>query len=328
MEMTSPLPSLQPKAQHYVPCFYLKGFTDNDHVLWVCEKGKPIRKSKPKDEANRPDYYTHVASATRDETAEEFLESSESRAAPMILKLANPQFCLTPEKARDLYLFVAFMFARVPSIREYHDVLAATVAKEFQKRQAQDKQRFHEMYDRFRKATGEFLETDAEALRQIILAGQYDVIQSSTAFNLDTMFDSAFAVLQVIANFSYEVLYAPSGSFFVTSDAPVVTILPDGSGKQVNVNVGFGWPDVEVFFPLNKRACMRLKRGIEPGAIEINDRGVTQINRVVMACASRHLFSSQGHKRIARLFDEYGCTVRPGKESFLPGPIPEPRDTT
>jgi hypothetical protein len=42
------------KAQHYVARFYLKGFTQ-DRVLWVCEQNKPIRKSKPKDEAHRAD---------------------------------------------------------------------------------------------------------------------------------------------------------------------------------------------------------------------------------------------------------------------------------
>jgi Protein of unknown function (DUF4238) len=64
------------KAQHYIPKFYLKGFTDEQGKLWVCEKFKPIRDSKPKLEAHRPDYYTHAEQGERDETAEEYIEAS------------------------------------------------------------------------------------------------------------------------------------------------------------------------------------------------------------------------------------------------------------
>ncbi len=46
------------RAQHYVPKFYLKGFTDKAGALWVYERHKSLRESKPKHEANRPDYYT------------------------------------------------------------------------------------------------------------------------------------------------------------------------------------------------------------------------------------------------------------------------------
>src|SRR6266700_4597498 len=102
------------KAQHYIPKLYLKGFTDKQKKLWVCEKFKPIRASKPKDEAHRPDYYTHAEHGQRDETAEDMLEHIESRAAPIIRKLANPQYVLTPENAGRVVMLVAFLFARVP----------------------------------------------------------------------------------------------------------------------------------------------------------------------------------------------------------------------
>src|SRR5713226_1981225 len=101
--------------QHYIPKFYLKGFTDKEGVLWVCEKLKPIRPSKPKREAHRADYYTHSEKGERDETAENVLKEVESRVAPIIRKLANPRYVLTPENAGHLIMFVAFMFVRVPS---------------------------------------------------------------------------------------------------------------------------------------------------------------------------------------------------------------------
>src|SRR5690349_313567 len=108
---------MEAKDQHYIPKLYLKGFTDKNGVLWVYEKFKPIRASTPRDEAHRPDYYTHSETGERDESVEGVLEKVESRVAPVLRKLANSQYVLTPENASHLIAFVSFMFARVPSWR-------------------------------------------------------------------------------------------------------------------------------------------------------------------------------------------------------------------
>jgi uncharacterized protein DUF4238 len=145
---------LDAKDQHYIPKFYLKGFTDKKGVLWVCEKFKPIRPSKPKLEAHRADYYTHSEQGKRDETAENVLKEVESRVAPIIRKLANPQYVLTPENAAHLITFVAFMFVRVPSWREALDKMSARVAKDHQVKVARDRERFYKLCADFEKSGG------------------------------------------------------------------------------------------------------------------------------------------------------------------------------
>jgi Protein of unknown function (DUF4238) len=48
-----------PRAHHYLPVFYLKGFTSPyAGRLSVYEKGKPLRKSTPVNEAHRRDLYS------------------------------------------------------------------------------------------------------------------------------------------------------------------------------------------------------------------------------------------------------------------------------
>src|SRR5690242_7796122 len=78
--------------QHYIPKFYLKGFADSQQRLYVYERGKTFRQSKPKAEAHRPDYYTHTEEGARDTTAEDNLKVVESRVAPILRKLASPEF--------------------------------------------------------------------------------------------------------------------------------------------------------------------------------------------------------------------------------------------
>jgi hypothetical protein len=322
---TNPLP--EPKAQHYIPKFYLKGFTDKQGRLWVCEKFKPVRTSKPKHEAHRPDYYTHAEQGERDETAEDTLEEIESRAAPVVCKLANPNFKPTPEQMGHVYLFIAFTFARVPSWRENLDRLFSRVAKERQLSLAKDKEQFQRLCADMERDTGKPLDIDAEELRQYILKGKYEIVQASRAYNLGSMFQSALSIARTLQEFGYEVLYAPKGRFFLTSDSPVFTLQPE-TNRQATIGMGFGWPRVLVHFPLNKRACLRLKRGAEPAAIEISEYDLGQINRVTMANASQFLYSSEGYRRISRLFDQWGCKIEPGKNAFMPTPEPPKQSST
>ncbi len=310
-------PPSEPQAQHYIPRFYLKGFTDKQRKLWVCEKFKPIRESKPKDEAHRPDYYSHSERGERDETVEDTLEEIESKAAPAILKLANPQSTPTKKQMGHVYLFTAFMFARVPSWRENLDRLFSRVAKERHVRIASDKEGFHKMCADMERQTGQPLGMDVEEMRRYILRGEYEIVQSSKAYNLRSMFESALSVAQTLQEFSYEVLYAPQGHFFLTSDCPVFTLLPEGN-KQASIGMGFGWPKVLVHFPLNKRACLRLRRGVEPAAVGIGEYDLGQINRVTMANATKYLYSPEGHRRISRLFDQWGCKIEAGKNAYMP----------
>ncbi|HEX8817536.1 MAG TPA: DUF4238 domain-containing protein [Terriglobales bacterium] len=304
-----------PKAQHYVPKFYLKGFTDKSGVLWVCEKHKPIRSSKPKEEANRPDYYTHVSGEKRNEMAEDILKELESRAAPIIRKLANPQYLLTPENAAQVIMFVAFQFARVPSWREHLDRMASDLMMNHLRKEAGDKEKFYQTCAEIENSNGKKLGLDFEELRQDVIQKRFD-IQQSTAFNLGSMVTSAAGIAKELATWGYEGLYAPEGSFFVTSDSPVYTVQPDGNG-MASIGMGFGWQNVEVYCPLNKRMCFRMKRGIQPRGVFVDLAHVDQINTLMMMTATQYLYSSQGYRRIARLFDERGCKIQAGKNAFL-----------
>lgn len=312
-------PASEPKAQHYIPKFYLKGFADRHKTLWVCERFKPIRSSKAKDEAHRPDYYTVTEQSHRNETAEDILKEVESRAAPIICKLANPQYTLTRENASHVIMFVAFLFARLPSWREYLNNLSVQLAWKMLLRAVGDKEEFHKTCAAIEKEQGNSL-GDPEEFRQAVLNRGFDIEQSK-AHNLGSMCLSACSIAKSLATMGYQAFYAPQGRFFLTSDSPVWTLQPDGAGEAA-VGIGFGWDNVEVYCPLNKRTCFRMKRGIEPMGRVIEEGRVDEINRVTMATAVQYLYSSESHRRIARLFDERGCKVQVGKNAFMSNPQP------
>jgi hypothetical protein len=309
-------PVQQPTAQHYIPNFYLKGFTDKTGVLWVYEKFKPKRPSKPKHEAHRPDFYTHTERGFRDESGEAALRDIESRARPVICKLANPQYVLSVDGFAHLVIFVSFMFVRVPSWRDYLNNALTKVMRQSQIERAKDEVKFHQQCAEMVQSSGKPLGMEPEDLRQFILKGQYEIEQTSEAFSISEMFTSGIAVMDQLRNFGYEVLYAPKDKFFVTSDCPVHTVQPDGKG-QATIGMGFAWPGVEVFFPLNKRACLRLKKGLRPGRVSIPQRKLETINNIIMSTATQFLYSNENSRRLSRLFDERGCKVLAGRDAFL-----------
>jgi hypothetical protein len=315
------------KAQHYIPQFYLKGFTDNGK-LWVLEKWNAPRASRPKNEAHRPDFYTFHDLGYRDEAAERTLCLVENEVAPIIKKIANKTTDLTAQQISSLYIFVSVMFARVPNWRTMLDSKAGELLKEMMLKKAQNKEDFNADYRRFyrqRHQTDEELMTEAEKMRALILSGQWAAEQKSVGYNLKMMFQSAFAIAETIAPRSLELLViqpheqsgAPEESAFLTSDSPVVTLLPEAGGKA-SIGIGFGCEGAEVFMSLNKRVCLRIYEGkVHQRRVLISRDMVKQINNVIMAAATRYVYSSRGERRLARLFNEYGCKIIPGKNAFV-----------
>jgi hypothetical protein len=141
------------EAHHYVPKFYLKGFTDKK-VLWVYEQGKPPRASKPKEEAHRENFYTYDDKGYPDNSVEKSLSTAESVVAPTFKKLANRQCQMSDEERDNLFVFVAMTFARVPAFRNYLDYAMARVMKHHNKEQAQNKDEFYAHCKKIESETG------------------------------------------------------------------------------------------------------------------------------------------------------------------------------
>jgi hypothetical protein len=300
---------------HYVPKLYLKGFADNG-ILWVHEKGKAPRKSKPKDEAHRDNYYSHSDRGYVDDSVEKMLGKAESLVAPVIRKLANPQFRMSPIQRSELYMFIAMMFVRVPAYREFLDLLAARFMKAHSQEEARNADKFYASMKRFESDTGESV-GDYEKLREFLLSEAYTVSQNSAGYNLRMALESSLTVSAVLeTEYKYDVLYAPADLFFMTCDNPVMTLQP-GAGEMAFMGGGIGRPDTQVLFPLNKRACLRLHRRGRNGQEAVKESRTKQINDVVMAYAQQYLYAPRGYRRISRMFQERGCKVKYGENALM-----------
>src|ERR1700732_4798211 len=120
--MGTPAQHVEAADHHFVPKFYLKGFTGSSKKLWVYEKGcNAPRESTPKHEGHLENYYTFTDRGYPDDQAEKMLAKVESAIAPIIRKLANPLFVMDENQRSELYTFVALTYVRVPAYREFID---------------------------------------------------------------------------------------------------------------------------------------------------------------------------------------------------------------
>jgi hypothetical protein len=320
--MTTPAQPAATADHHYVPKFYLKGFTGDKGALWVYEKGKnKPRESKPKNEGHRENYYSFADRGCLDDSTEKILSRTESIVAPTIRKLGNPQFKMSDQQCSELYSFVSLMFVRVPAYREFLNSMAARMMKAYSQQQARDPEKFYASMKEFEAKTGQSV-GDLEKLRKFAASDDYSVTQQSDGYNLLLTFRSGLAIAEIFEReFRHDIYYAAQGCFFMTCDNPIVTIEPDTDGRAW-VGMGVGRPRTEVIFPLNKRACLimsRRGRGLQGPASPVRTR---QINEMIMAASQKFVYGPQGTRRIARIFNERGCFLKYGENAFLGDPPP------
>src|SRR5260370_12523377 len=108
------------RAHHYVPVFYLKGFTSpipkDKEFLWAYEQGKPIRKSKPVNEAHERDFYAYEDDEGNRRDLEQPLSAIESTMAPLFQAItAHDHFRFHLDDFEGLPIFIALPVVPRPS---------------------------------------------------------------------------------------------------------------------------------------------------------------------------------------------------------------------
>jgi len=308
------------QAHHYVPRFYLKGFADPSNSspkkrrIWVYQKGKGPRLSTPEHEAHQKDYYGFEDASGSKRSAEELFSHVESTVAPVFRRVDAPTFYFSDDEKSAMAFFVAGMFCRGPSNRDFIDAMSGRVAKAMMQEEALDSTRFMKEYERFRtKREGAI---SAAELRTAILDGQYDVEQKSRGFNLQIMVEMMLILEGILLYRNWVLLHASGDMNFVTSDNPVFTLIPEEGGKAA-IGSGFGVPGVEVYFPLTAQTCLMITEDPPPGSAVISDRMVDQINGITIFCAKRFLYAPHKSTELAERFERDGCQISYGVNALM-----------
>lgn len=314
------------RAHHYVPVFYLKGFTSptlkDREYLWVYEQGKRIRKSKPVNEAHQRDFYSFEDENGQRRDLEQPLSGIESVLARFFRVIDDPRYHrFHPDEFEGLTIFMALMWVRGPFGRDLVNQLSAQVMKAVVRQYAEDAEKFQRVYDDVVEQYGTKPDVSAEEVRSSILNREWNYEQKSSGYTLHKMFQGVPVVSGILRQKAWEVLTSEGDDYFCTSDCPVITILPDGAGKAT-IGAGFGVPGVRVYFPLTKRSCLVLKDRARCIGRVVPRGMVQEINKFLMVGARRFLYACEKNTAMEKLFNKIGCKSVPGENAFMRDPAP------
>ncbi len=281
-----------PKRHHYVPAFYLAGFTglrkrDGQFAVYDREK-KEFRTQTPDSSAHQRFYYaTEGEHGERDLSIEMFLGELEGAAKPLIDKL-EIQAEVSDEERATLALFFALLHTRVPQFERSLNEMADLTQKTINRLR-------YPTVDEVRGAMREIgrerpcppSATAEEAFG--MLTGDEYTFAPHRNDNIRIMLRMAIEIGGLFDQFTWHIVHTVLDSQFLTIDAPVVLLPPhDWTGER---GYGFLTPGTMTLIPLTARSALFMENagaGIDHRAMP--DEGVHINNKGMVSHSERYAF--------------------------------------
>lgn len=204
---------------------YLKRFTESGFLVVYDRVTNKIRRDKPKNVATMKDFYIiESPEGVRDDSIEAaVLGGLEAEAAPLIDSLASGS-TLSDLQLAALAKFLAFLCVRVPAFSESYAGLNQSLARVVFRRLAGTPERAAKFLARRRKSLPFSPDKFAAFVNSDAL-----VIPPNKAERIHLMIEMSAPLIPAFQDMAWDVLLAPAGARFVTSDGPMGFIPLEGA---------------------------------------------------------------------------------------------------
>ncbi|WP_036015842.1 DUF4238 domain-containing protein [Bradyrhizobium yuanmingense] len=307
----------EPKSHHYVPRFYLRGFSG--------EKGKLFAVNRPTGHSFRPppegvaaeNYFNRIDLEGMDKNElEKALAEFEAEMAPALERVKEAKSLAGEEDRAHIMNFMAALALRNPSTRDalsqIHDQLARLhFAEEFRTQAAVDQAVAAGML-----ATGT---TVAEV--QKVLADERFPMPKPLLMALEI--DMHDPLTEKLWHRKWQIIEAKEGTF-VTTDDPICLRWKDGKGPG-GLSPGFGLKETEVIFALSPTLCLRGSFEGEENVIEADAKAVGEINSFIISNARNQVYARDHEFKFKNEAGELrsGATLAQDKRFLDAGKKPE-----
>jgi hypothetical protein len=279
---------------HYVPKFYLRGFTKSDDVygdLFVLDQRRGRRwESTPNNSACERDMYASEDEGPQKQTLEKAFANAEGWYADAVRETLTTGVVPTGKIYAGLMEFVAALAVRVPRYRDWVDEYATnimTVALGIQAWTPKQRAAFDWVISRAGIDPRVFALDELQRVTHDHVGGT-TVLRSSYLYMLA---NAAVTLAGDISKRQWELWpCADDAPDLICSDNPVKVDLRPGSSTQTLI--GFGTPGTFLSVPLNRRTALV---GVleEPEGGKVLDRELVAVmNRVTLSHASQ-VYSSE-----------------------------------
>jgi hypothetical protein len=244
---------------HYLPQFYLQGFTDPDTpqghepYVWVHRaEERTWERRAPVNVAAETNYYVFTdETGNESQEVEKAFGQIEGVVAPLIREKIQRQQSLTAEERLEFAGFVALMFARVPGQIEHAGNFMAEVLEKMTAMHLhvlrEDPRRLEAFKQQYREEMGEELPD----LRPEDLTMEGIRVTTKTPAALAMNLSAVTMNAQIIADMGWTFWLSSKPDYFVTSDFPFCLHDPT-IPKDSIYGPGLGFKRVEVTMPITR----------------------------------------------------------------------------
>ena len=292
-----------PVKHHYVPRFYLTGFTNEskeESKLYVFDTEKmDLRTSTPINEGFENHLYRLDTRPTDEGDILDVFEiekgfgNFEDVVSP-ILKKVRDTFELPEGEDLDILInFIALQSVRTPYHINNFDKPIQDISKMSMKMMLSTKERWESVVNRVKKEKPDFNpKLGYESMKKFVDKGNYDVIVARN-YKLSMMLSSIDIMISLLGQRQWSLWIASDlMSHFICSDDPVTITWTNGlSAAGLQKVPGFGMNNTNVIMPISKNIAIIGKFEINTGAI-CSAHAVANINTRTMMFAKRYLYSN------------------------------------
>jgi Protein of unknown function (DUF4238) len=281
----------EPKRQHYVPRFYLKGFVGEKDRLFVINRPTEKTFRTAPDNVAGENYFNRIEVAGMDPNAvEKGLAEFESETAPALERIRATKSLVSEEDRAALANLMAAVALRNPWRRE----AISAIYEEAERRQLAAKFGTKEAWEKFvadLKAAGVWNEAAGVTFEDMQNALKDAKFKLPKELSIALEIDQHDPLTELLWNRKWQMLVAAEGTGgFVTTDDPVCLRWSDGQ-PHGGLSPGFGLKETEIIFPLSTTLALRGSFEGEENVIEADAATVATINSLVISNAHNQVYA-------------------------------------
>ena len=296
--MSSPHTTPTPRRHHFLPRFYLAGFTlagQRDDELWALSIDDGRRwKGRPDTLGHERDFYrVDEVEGVVPEAVEELLAKVESDMAPVLRTILEGEE-LPDRGSRDfdfLINLVALMATRVPRLRSVLQGFMGSIAKHIAHLTVASPQAFRAAVESARRAGADLPEEpDYDAMREFI-EGEHYRVEVDRSWLVGQIFQSIDILLPLLGSRHWSLLVIDDEDCdFVTSDNPVAVSWSEPRPRGF-FGPAFGLRKTDVTLPLSRRLALLGRFEGHPATLAADRRTVAAVNYRTATNAERFICS-------------------------------------
>lgn len=287
-----------PRQHHYIPKFYLEGFTisgSQDNYLWVLDiqSGKQW-KARPENVAHQRDFYRIELPGVKPDIFENALSKIESQASVILKNIVSSE--ALPDKENEDFInlinLVALMTARVPRVRSVFSGFVEDINKFMLKMTLATPEHWESTKESMKKSGYELGEKiNYEQMKRFIESDKYQ-IEVNKLWHLNNIVDIMDILIPLLMARNWSLLIAePEDKFFICSDSPVSLMWTKPA--PAFWGPGFGMPDTELLMPLNKKQALVARFEGKPKTYPAPLEIIAKANNITRIFTQRFIYSPE-----------------------------------